>query len=48
MLSWQTLITGVAPGLEAAGGYVQNMFLMMLVAAFIKGADSWIKKTFGL
>ena len=48
MLSGKTLITGVAPGLEAAGGYVQNMFLMMLVAAFIKGADSWIKKTFGL
>ncbi|MDY5863577.1 hypothetical protein [Agathobacter sp.] len=28
--------------------YVRNMFIMMLIAAYVKGADSFVKRTFGL
>lgn len=28
--------------------YVKNMFIMMLIAAFVKGAESFVKRTFGL
>ena len=28
--------------------YVRNMFIMMLIAAYVKVADSFVKRTFGL
>lgn len=37
-----------APEVVWVVDYVKNMFLMMLIAAFVKGADSFIKKTFGI
>lgn len=37
-----------APEVVWVVDYVKNMFLMMLIAAFVKGADLFIKKTFGI